>query len=82
MRKNLAAELGKPRTDWKRIARLSAAAIERMAERDADNPATKKQNLAKSFIGAPPLQARRSTRSSMWTWWTGSRPRAASTRAK
>jgi hypothetical protein len=55
MRKNLAAKTGKGRTDWKRIARLSDATIERMAARDADNPATKKQDWANSFIGAPPL---------------------------
>ena len=47
---------GKGRTDWKRIAQLSDAEIERMAARDADNPATKKSDWAKAFIGAPPLK--------------------------
>ena len=56
MRKNLAVKPGKGRTGWKRIARLSDAGIERMAARDADNPATKKSDWAKSFIGAPPLK--------------------------
>jgi len=47
----------KGRTDWKRIARLSDPQIERMAARDAENPATKKSDWAKSFIGSPPLKA-------------------------
>ena len=38
------------------IAKLSDAQIERMAARDADNPATKKADWAKAFIGAPPLK--------------------------
>ncbi len=46
----------KGRAGWKRIARLSDAGIERMAARDADNPATKKADWAKSFIGTPPLK--------------------------
>src|SRR5256885_14563791 len=46
----------KGHTDWKRIARLSGPQIERMAARDADNPATKKSDWAKSFIGSPPLK--------------------------
>ncbi len=56
MRKGQAAKARKGRTDWKRIARLSDAQIERMAARDADNPATKREDWAKSFIGAPPLK--------------------------
>lgn len=44
-------------TDWKRVARLSDAEIERMAARDADNPPTKKADWAKAFIGVPPLKA-------------------------
>lgn len=43
-------------TDWKRIARPSDAEIERMAARDADNPATTKADWATAFIGAPPLK--------------------------
>lgn len=46
------------RTDWKRIAKLSDAEIERMAARDPDNPATKKADWAKAFISAPPLKLR------------------------
>jgi uncharacterized protein (DUF4415 family) len=46
----------KGRTDWKRIAKLSDAEIERMAARDADNPASKKADWAKAFIGAPALK--------------------------
>jgi hypothetical protein len=46
----------KGRTDWKRIAKLSDPEIERMTARDADNPATKKEDWAKAFIGAPPLK--------------------------
>lgn len=45
----------KGRTDFKRIARLSAAEIERMAANDPDNPATAKDDWAKAFIGPPPL---------------------------
>jgi uncharacterized protein (DUF4415 family) len=45
------------RTDWKRLARLSDAEIERMAARDTDNPATNKDDWARSVIGAPPLKA-------------------------
>lgn len=56
MRKNQAAKPGTGRTDWKRIARLSDAAIERMAARDADNPATTREDWAKSVIGAPMLK--------------------------
>jgi uncharacterized protein (DUF4415 family) len=56
MRKSQPVKPGKGRTDWKRIARLTDAQIERMAARDTDNPATKKQDWAKSFIGAPPLK--------------------------
>ncbi len=44
------------RTDWKRLARLSDADIERMAARDKDNPATRKRDWAKSFAGLPPLK--------------------------
>ena len=50
----LFAALG-DRTRLRLVARLSDAGIERMAACDADNPATKKQDWAKSFIGAPPL---------------------------
>jgi uncharacterized protein (DUF4415 family) len=42
------------RTDWKRIAKLSDSEIERLAARDADNPATKKEDWAEAFIGMPP----------------------------
>jgi uncharacterized protein (DUF4415 family) len=43
-------------TDWKRLAKLSDAEIERMAADDRDNPATGKADWAKSFIGMPPLK--------------------------
>jgi uncharacterized protein (DUF4415 family) len=45
----------KGRTDFKRIAQLSDADIERMAANDPDNPATAKDDWAKAFIGSPPL---------------------------
>jgi uncharacterized protein (DUF4415 family) len=51
-----ASERAKGRTDWKRIARLGDAQIERMAVRDADNPATEKNDWASAFIGAPLLK--------------------------
>ena len=53
MRKNLAAKPGKGRTAQ---AHRAAERIEPMAARDAGNPATKKADWAKSFIGAPPLK--------------------------
>lgn len=56
MRKSPSAKVGKGRTDWKRIARLSDAKIERLAARDTDNPATRKADWTKSFTGAPPLK--------------------------
>ncbi|MBV9572318.1 MAG: BrnA antitoxin family protein [Alphaproteobacteria bacterium] len=55
-RRRQAPKAAKGRTDWKRIAKLSNAEIERMAARDADNPGTKKADWAKAFIGAPPLK--------------------------
>ncbi|HEX3652422.1 MAG TPA: BrnA antitoxin family protein [Rhizomicrobium sp.] len=55
-RSRRAPDRAKGRTDWKRIARLSEAQIERMAARDADNPATKKNDWANAFIGVPPLK--------------------------
>lgn len=42
------------RTDWKRIANLSDAQIERMAAHDTDNPATMREDWAEAFIGMPP----------------------------
>ncbi|HEX3651899.1 MAG TPA: BrnA antitoxin family protein [Rhizomicrobium sp.] len=51
-----APDRAKGRTNWKRIAKLSDAEIERMAAREADNPATKKADWAKAFIGTPPLK--------------------------
>lgn len=51
-----ASSRAKGHTDWKRIAGLSDAEIERMAAGDADNPATKKADWARAFIGAPPLK--------------------------
>jgi uncharacterized protein (DUF4415 family) len=42
------------RTDWKRIAKLSDAEIERMAARDTENPPTKKEDWAEAVIGLPP----------------------------
>ena len=47
---------GAGRTDWARVAKLSDAGIERMAARDADNPATVADDWANAFIGAPPLK--------------------------
>jgi len=44
------------RTDWKRVAKLSDAEIERMAERDSENPSTQKADWANSFSGMPPLK--------------------------
>ena len=55
-RSRQASKARKGRTDWKRIARLSDAEIERVAARDADNPVTKKEDWAKAFLGAPPLK--------------------------
>jgi|KBSMisStaDraftv2_1062788.scaffolds.fasta_scaffold920569_2 uncharacterized protein (DUF4415 family) len=55
-RSTRAPSRAKGRTDWRRIAKLSDAEIQRMAARDADNPATKKEDWAKAFIGAPPLK--------------------------
>lgn len=46
----------KGRTDWARVAKFTDAEIERMATRDADNPATKKDDWARAFIGVPPLK--------------------------
>ncbi len=53
-RSRRALKPAKGRTDWQRIAKLSDAEIERMGARDADNPATRKADWARAFIGAPP----------------------------
>lgn len=42
------------RTDWKRVGGYTDAQIERMAARDADNPATKKEDWANAVVGVPP----------------------------
>jgi uncharacterized protein (DUF4415 family) len=47
---------GSGRTDWARIRRLTDAQIERMAKRDADNPATTAEDWTKGFVGLPPLK--------------------------
>jgi uncharacterized protein (DUF4415 family) len=44
-------------TDWARIDALSDDEIERMAEGDADNPASKTADWADATVGLPPLKA-------------------------
>ena len=53
-RRNGPTSKARGRTDWKRIAELSDADIERMAAQDTENPATKKEDWAEAFIGPPP----------------------------